>query len=94
MNDLNDKSRRVTLVIVILAKLYAALELSQRECPLCKQPSTHDSECPIELTWSPLDETAHASMRQRVRVIHPHGIEDDDDWLDILHDRWRSKGCV
>lgn len=64
-----DQIARAELIITLLAKLYVVLELSPDACPVCRNTLNHDSECPIELAWSLLDEEQQHDARNTIRTL-------------------------
>jgi hypothetical protein len=64
-----EQQERLVLIITLLAKLYVVLDLSPDACPLCNKTLNHDSECPILLAWSLLDETQQQDARTAVRAV-------------------------
>ena len=54
---------------MLLAKFYVVLELAPDPCPVCSKVLTHDSECPIFLGWSLLDEQQQSDARTAIRSL-------------------------
>jgi hypothetical protein len=69
MFDSAEQRQRAELIVTLLAKLYVVLELSPDACPVCSKTLTHDSECPILLAWSLLDETQQRDARTTIRAV-------------------------
>jgi hypothetical protein len=63
------EQQRIELIITLLAKLYVVLDLSPDSCPLCNKTLTHDTECPIFLAWTLLDESQQQEARTAVRAV-------------------------
>jgi hypothetical protein len=64
-----DQQKRIELIITVLAKLYVVLDLSPDACPVCSKTLTHDTECPILLAWSLLDESQQQNARTAIRAV-------------------------
>ena len=69
MFDSVEQRQRIELIIMLLAKLYILLELSPEGCPVCRKALTHDSECPILLAWSLLDDKQQYEARTAIRAL-------------------------
>ena len=69
MLDSEDQISRAKLIVTLLAKLYVVLELSPEECPVCRRSLAHDTECPINLAWSLLDEQQQHDARSAIRAL-------------------------
>ena len=69
MFESEEHRQRAELIISLLAKLYVVLELSPDACPVCGKTLMHDSECPIHLAWSLLDETQQQDARTAIRAL-------------------------
>jgi hypothetical protein len=69
MFDSVEQRKRIELIIMLLAKLYILLELSPEGCPVCRKTLTHDSECPILLAWSLLDDIQQCEARAAIRAL-------------------------
>ena len=69
MFDSDEQKKRAELIITLLAKLYVVLELSGDDCPVCHRALAHDSECPIVLAWSLLDEDQQHDARTAIRAL-------------------------
>lgn len=61
--------KRAEIIIMILAKLYIVLEFSPDPCPLCRKILGHDTECPISLSWSLLDDEQQQAARTAIRAL-------------------------
>jgi hypothetical protein len=64
-----EQRQRAELIVSLLAKLYVVLELSPDACPVCGKTLTHDSECPIQLAWTLLDERQQNDARTAIRAL-------------------------
>ncbi len=69
MFDSDEQKKRAELIITLLAKLYVVLELSGDDCPVCHRALAHDSECPISLAWSLLDDDQQHDARIAIRAL-------------------------
>jgi predicted nucleic acid-binding Zn ribbon protein len=69
MFESEEQKKRVELIITLLAKLYVVLELSIDNCPVCHKALTHDSECPISLAWTLLNEDQQRDARTAIRAL-------------------------
>ncbi|MGH9902897.1 MAG: hypothetical protein ACRD68_13900, partial [Pyrinomonadaceae bacterium] len=69
MFDADERQRRAGLIIMTLAKVCVALELSGEACPLCRNASAHDGECPASLAWSLLDREQQDVARKSIRAL-------------------------
>ena len=69
MFETEDEKKRAEIIIVILAKLYIVLEFSPDPCLVCRKTLGHDSECPIFLAWSLLDEEQQQAARIAIRAV-------------------------
>ena len=69
MLDHEGRKKRIEVLIDVLAKLHAVVELSEVPCPLCRTASAHDPECPLSLAWSLLDTEHQAEARRNVRAF-------------------------
>ena len=69
MLDSVEQIDRAEFIIMLLAKLYIVLELSPEACPVCRNTLNHESECPIELAWSLLDEQQQRDARHAIRAL-------------------------
>lgn len=69
MLDSAEQIDRAEFIIMLLAKLYIVLELSPEACPVCRNTLNHESECPIELAWSLLDEQQQRDARHAIRAL-------------------------
>ena len=69
MFESEEQRQRAELIVSLLAKLYVVLELSPDACPVCGQTLTHDSECPIQLAWTLLDERQQNDARTAIRAL-------------------------
>jgi hypothetical protein len=68
MFESEDQRERGAFIIMTLAKLYVVLELSPAACPVCRA-MTHDTECPILLAWSFLDDEQQHQARAAIRAL-------------------------
>src|SRR3712207_5906253 len=94
MSDEIEFRRRMTLLMAGLGKLYALVEISEVDCPLCGETEDHTQGCPVRLAWSLLSDDAREVLRARVREIIREGAaeplsralfeEPDEDWPDVL----------
>lgn len=64
-----EQIKRAEVIIMLLAKFHIVLELSTEACPLCQKNLDHDSECPIYLAWSLLDEEQQDEARAAIRAL-------------------------
>ena len=64
-----EQRQRAQLIVSLLAKLYVVLELSPDACPVCGETLTHDSECPIQLAWTLLDDRQQHDARTAIRAL-------------------------
>ena len=69
MFESDEQKKRAELIIMLLAKLYVVLELSLNTCPVCHKALSHDSECPLSLAWSLLDEEQQREARTAIRAL-------------------------
>ena len=69
MFESEEQKKRVELIITLLAKLYAVLELSVDNCPVCHRAMAHDFECPISLAWSLLTHNQQREARTAIRAL-------------------------
>ncbi len=69
MFQTEDERKRAETIILILAKLYIVLEFSPDACPVCRQTLGHDTECPISLAWSLLDDEQQRTARTAIRAL-------------------------
>lgn len=69
MFESDEQKKRAEIIIMLLAKLYVVLELSVDACPVCHKSLTHDSECPISLAWSLLNEKDQHDARTAIRAL-------------------------
>ena len=69
MFESEEQKKRAELIITLLAKLYAVLELSVDHCPVCHKAMSHDSECPISLAWTMLTEDQQHDARAAIRAL-------------------------
>lgn len=69
MFESEERRQRAELIIMTLAKLYVVLEFSPDACPVCRNPVTHDVECPILLAWSLLDAEEQHHARTAIRAM-------------------------
>ena len=69
MFESDEQKKRAELIITLLAKLYVVLELSGDDCPVCHKALMHDSECPISLAWTLLDEDQQHDARTAIRAL-------------------------
>ena len=69
MFQTEDEKQRAEIIILILAKLYIVLEFSPDPCPVCRQTLRHDTECPISLAWSLLDDEQQQAARTAIRAL-------------------------
>ena len=69
MFETEDDRKRAEIIIVILAKLYIVLEFSPDPCPVCRKTLGHDSECPIFLAWTLLDDEQQQAARIAIRAV-------------------------
>jgi hypothetical protein len=81
MLDSEEQISRAKLIVTLLAKLYVVLELSSEPCPVCRKSLTHDTECPIDLAWSLLDEEQQHEARSAIRAL-ALSIGCDDSFAD------------
>lgn len=65
----DEQQKRAELIIMLLAKLYVVLELSGDDCPVCHKALDHDTECPITLAWSLLNEEEQHGARTAIRAL-------------------------
>jgi hypothetical protein len=56
-------------IIHTLVKFYVIAELSETACPLCREESKHDHECPIRLAWSCLSEEQQEQVRRSIHAL-------------------------
>ena len=64
MADPDEEGAELERLLAILAKLYAAVETSGGECPLCRQGGAHSTDCPLGIAWGLLDEELHDAARE------------------------------
>ena len=69
MFESEDQKERGAFIVMTLAKLYVVLELSPAPCPVCRSSVTHDTECPILLAWSFLDDEQQQQARTAIRAL-------------------------
>jgi predicted nucleic acid-binding Zn ribbon protein len=69
MFESEEQRKRAELIITLLAKLYVVLELSVDNCPVCHKALSHDSECPISLAWSLLNQEQQHDARTAIRAL-------------------------
>ena len=69
MFDTDERKRCAELIIVTLAKFRVLVELTTEPCPLCRNVSAHDRECPIRLAWLLLDAEHQDELRRDVRAV-------------------------
>ena len=69
MFESDEQQKRAELIIMLLAKLYVVLELSGDDCPVCHKALDHDTECPITLAWSLLNEEEQHGARTAIRAL-------------------------
>ena len=69
MFESDEQQKRAELIIMLLAKLYVVLELSGDDCPVCHKALDHDTECPITLAWSLLNEEQQHGARTAIRAL-------------------------
>ena len=69
MFESEEQQKRAELIITLLAKLYAVLELSIDNCPVCHRSLAHDAECPVSLAWSLLTESQQHEARTAIRAL-------------------------
>ncbi len=65
----DSEERDATLIIITLVKFHVLVELSGTDCPLCRETSTHDAQCPLLLAWSFLNEEQQAAARSNLRAL-------------------------
>lgn len=65
----DSEERDATLIIITLVKFHVLVELSGAACPLCRETSAHDAECPLSLAWSFLNEEQQTSARSGLRAL-------------------------
>ena len=65
----DSEERDATLIIITLVKFHVLVELSGAVCPLCRETSTHDAECPLALAWSFLNEEQQTAARTSLRAL-------------------------
>lgn len=83
MFESEDQRQRAKVIVMTLAKLYVVLELSPAACPVCRNGSTHDLECPIFLAWTLLDTEEQHHARTAIRAL-ALSIGFDDNVADSL----------
>lgn len=83
MFDSEEQRQRAEIIVMTLAKLYVVLELSPAACPVCRNASTHDLECPIFLAWTLLDTEQQHHARTAIRAL-ALSIGFDDNLADSL----------
>ena len=69
MFESEEQKKRAEIIITLLAKLYVVLELSVDNCPVCHRAMSHDSECPLPLAWSLLNEQQQRDARTAIRAL-------------------------
>jgi hypothetical protein len=69
MFDSPEHIDRAEVIIMTLAKLYVILDLSTDNCPICRKALTHESECPILLSWSFLNAEQQHQARTAIRAL-------------------------
>jgi hypothetical protein len=69
MLDPDGRKKLIEVLIDVLAKLHAVVELSGAACPLCRTASAHDPECPLSLAWTLLDTEHQAEVQRNVRAF-------------------------
>jgi hypothetical protein len=69
MFDTDERKRCAELIVVTLAKFRVLVELTTEPCPLCRNVSAHDRECPIGLAWLLLDPGYQDELRRNVRAV-------------------------
>ncbi len=84
MEGMSDEGRELERIVACLSKFHAAVELAGILCPLCKQRGAHDSECPIEIAWSILDQALQDSAREVVHSMFVEGVIRDAELSDIV----------
>ena len=83
MLDSAEQLQRAELIVTLLAKLYVVLELSPDACPFCGKTLAHDTECPIALAWTLLDDNQQDDARTAIRAL-ALSIGCDDSFADPL----------
>ncbi len=84
MFESEEQRKRAELIVMTLAKLYVVLELSRATCPVCRNSSSHDAECPITMAWSLLDEDQQQNARTAIRAM-ALTIGRDDSFAGPVH---------
>ena len=69
MFDTKEKEGCAFLIIHTLAKFYVSVELSGTACPLCREASKHDRECPLHLAWSFLSEEQQEHAMRNIQAL-------------------------
>ena len=69
MFESDEQKKRAEIIVMLLAKIYVLLELSLDSCPVCHKALTHDTECPIALAWSLLNEEQQHEARIAIRAL-------------------------
>ena len=64
-----EKQACALLIIHTLAKFYVSVELSGTACPLCRETTKHDHECPLCLAWSLLSEEQQEQARRNIHAL-------------------------
>jgi hypothetical protein len=83
VTDLDEGGGGIERLLAILAKLYADVEASGDECPLCARRRPHSADCPLGIAWGLLDEEVHDEARIAMggRAARREG---ETDWPDFL----------
>ncbi|HYK21928.1 MAG TPA: hypothetical protein VEV42_14405 [Pyrinomonadaceae bacterium] len=69
MFESDEQKKRAEIIVMLLAKLYVLLELSLDNCPVCHKALTHDTQCPVALAWSLLNEEQQHEARIAIRAL-------------------------
>ena len=69
MFESDEQKQRAEIIVMLLAKLYVLLELSLDNCPVCHKALTHDTQCPVALAWSLLNEEQQHEARIAIRAL-------------------------
>jgi hypothetical protein len=69
MFDSEGRKKRIEVLIDVLAKLHAVVEMSGADCPLCRTASAHDHECPLSIALHLLDTERQAEVHRNVRAF-------------------------
>ena len=83
MTNPDEEGAGLERLLAILAKLYAAVEMSGNKSPLCVRRLTHSTDCPLGIAWRMLDEELHDEARKAVSDrAERHEVE--ADWPNFL----------